>query len=311
MTTPIDANRADVIADLQAGWAADDAALAAANAQIASLEAQLAPYPPTGAYLPSSAAAAAFLARGPVAVVRQYSTPGHIPPVFLPQPPIPGLRISVPSIKPDHPTLDQDAAVTAYAHSLVAWADAAGVMPQLIIEHEPENKAKQPADAPAAYATDWTHYRTVAVRAEPSLEVWACFMTYTMLRRPPDNLGHTTAGENEWIDALNSACTAQGIRPDGIAFDGYPPAGNTAASEFAPNFSYVYEEPGWAAMPVAAAEWGYKGTDAEIAAHIEAGLDFFRSAGARWVSWFDSDGFGIDTDPLSISALLEHNATPA
>jgi hypothetical protein len=327
MTAPLPSDRTAALNAVEQTWAADDTALSASESQIATLTAEVAtltaelaaasPYPPTGAYLPTPAAASAFVASGPVAVNRVYNAPGHIPDASQPlgttgqvTTVAAGLTVLVVSIKPDHPTYDQDAAVAGYASRYAMACKAMGVRPILIIEHEPENKDKQPADSPAAYAADWMHYRQVVKLAAPDVEVWACFMTYTLNARPPDNLGHTTAGQNEWVQALHAACILAGVAPDGIAFDGYPDAakGETAASNFTPSFVYVHGMAGWSRMPVAAAEWGlaHPSGDAALAAHISAGVDFFRAVGAVFVAWFDSGAFAIETFPV-IGPLLAHN----
>jgi len=302
------------ITDLQADVAgdvsqlADDAStIAALQAQVAQLQLDANPMPPVGAYLGDQSSVTAF---GPdVNVLRQYNTPGKIPATFVPMWPLPHLKITLPSIKPDHPTFDQDAVVATYAHSYAAWCKAHGVRPIIIIEHEPENKTKQPADSPTNFSAEWIHYRNVIKIAEPDLEVWATFMTYTEDERPPDNLGHATKGVNEWIDELHAETVAAAIAPDGISFDGYPDytKGETAEANFGPDFAYVRAKPGWSRMPVGVAEWGYGDPiDVNTEAHITAGLDYFRQYGVEFISYFDANVSGqwnLAGRPLSIKAL--------
>jgi hypothetical protein len=233
-------------------------------------------------------------------VYRQYNTPGKLPAPFTLNYTMPHLKLLIVSHKPDHPTFNQDAAYTAAITSLVAWGKANDVEIIVVVEHEPENKTKQPADSPANFSAEWRHYRTLAVAAGVPIENVQCvFMDYTLDSRPD------TKGTNPWIVELAAELKAAGEPdPGGVGFDSYPSvsAKESLATAVLPNFAYARSF--WPNCKVGIAEWGYSGTDADTAAHITQGLKDMKSVvGLRYISWFDEGGDNLASRPLSIAAL--------
>jgi hypothetical protein len=295
--------------------AADAATIAALKAQIAVLQ----PIPPVGCAANTQAVMDELFGANKAQVARSYNTPGAIPAKFAPQLVSTAMRVYLESIKPDHPVLDQGAAVLTYVDSGLAYGAAHDFEYVTIIEHEPENSQKQPQDDPANYAAEWVFYAQGIWKTNPGAQIWATFMTYTLDSRP----GYK--GTNPWIVALNAACNAAGIMPSGISFDGYTQGtktgavAGTAAANFGPDFAYVRAQPGWEAMPLAVAEWGVTAeaggpdgglpaTDAAIADHITTGLAYFKAQDVKYVSWFNDASYGYTLDtvkfPLSCAALV-------